>query len=202
MTDDELDLLLADAKREASAEAAVFSRLVAVEAVEQPSTKPESRRRWLRKGIVVPMGIGVLALSGAGTFGAYQLSIPPFVGLEAGVERVLEPIALPYTTDAGTVVDCTMYLEFTDVTEAQREALNSLSADPIWRDFGQEVYDGLPAESRAIQSGPEEVWSARVEQRVVDEAVASAPGLQLRADEGIPSIHGWTIRCEYPQGQR
>ena len=200
MTEDELDLLLADAKREASAGAAVFSRLVAVEAVERANATPASRR-WRRKGLLAPMAIGILALSGAGTFGAYQLSIPPFVGLEAGVERVLEPIALPYTTDAGTVVECTMYLEFTDVTEAQREALNSLGTDPIWRDFGQEVYDGLPAESRAIQSGPEEVWSARVEQRVVDEAVASAPGLQLRADDGMPSVHGWTIRCEYPQGQ-
>ena len=202
MTDDELDLLLADAKREASAEAAAFSRLVAAETVEQASAKPARRRRWLRKGILVPVGIGVVALSGAGTFGAYQLSIPPFVGLEAGVERVLDPIALTYTTDAGTVLDCKMYLEFTDVTEAQREALNSLSTDPLWRDFGQTVYEGLPAKSRAIQSGPEEVWSARVEQRVFDEAMASAPGLQLRADDGTPSIHGWTISCEYPQGQR
>jgi hypothetical protein len=202
MTEHELDQLLAEAKKQATAPAAAISRLVAAEVVEQATAKPASRRRWLRKGILIPVGIGAVALSGAGTYGAYQLSIPPFVETEPGVERVVDPIALTYTTDAGTVLDCKLYLEFTDVTEAQREALNSLSTNSLWRDFGQKVYEGLPAKSRAIQDGPEPVWSERVSERVYDEGIESAPGLQFQAAEGTPSIHGSTTRCEYPEGQR
>lgn len=202
MNEHELDLLLADAKKEATGPAVALSRLVAAEAIEHASPRPETRRRWLRRGIAIPVGIGAMALSAATTYGAYQLSIPPFVGLEPGVGRVTAPIELTYTTDAGTLVDCKMYLEFTDVTAAQREALNSLSADPVWQDLGQVVYEGLPAKSRAIQNGPEEVWMERVNQRVYDEAIATVPGLRYGIDDGTPSIHGSTTSCEYPAGQR
>ena len=71
-----------------------------------------------------------VALSAATTYGAYQLSIPPFVETEPGVERVLEPISVDYTTDKGTVLDCDLYVEFTDVTQAQRDALNAMSSSP------------------------------------------------------------------------
>jgi hypothetical protein len=202
MNEHDLDLLLADARKDATAPSAALARLVATESIAQGTQKVTPTHRWLRRGFLVPVGIGAIALSAATTYGAYQLSIPPFVESEPGVERVAEPISVDYTTDKGTVLACNLYLEFTDVTQAQRDALNGLSESPKWDGFGQRTYDALPAANRATQNGPEALWADRVSEAVYEEAVASIPGLKLRAAAGTPSIHGSTTRCEYPEGQR
>lgn len=202
MTDNDLDALLTEARPSASEPASALSRLIANEALTAATKAKAPKRRWVRPGIAVPAGIGAVVLSAATTYGAYQLSIPPFVETEPGVERVNEPISLDYTTDKGTVLDCDLYLEFTDVTQAQRDALNALSSDAKWQGFGQSTYDGLPDANRATQNGPEPLWSERVNEAVNKEALATIPGLQLRADPGTPSIHGSTTRCDYPEGQR
>jgi hypothetical protein len=202
MNEQDLDLLLADARKDATAPSAALARLVAAEALDQGAEKSKLSRRWLRRGMLVPVGIGAIALSAATTYGAYQLSIPPFVETEPGVERVSEPISVDYTTDKGTVLDCDLYVEFTDVTQAQRDALNAMSSSPKWDGFGQQTYDNLPAANRKTQNGPEPLWSERVTEAVYAEALDSIPGLKLRASDGTPSIYGATTRCEYPEGQR
>lgn len=202
MNEHDLDLLLEDARKDATAASAGLARLVAAEAVDQATKKSKLSRPWPRWRIVVPVGIGVVALSAATTYGAYQLSIPPFVGIEPGVERVTEPISVDYTTDKGTVVDCDLYVEFTNVTHGQRDALNAMSSNPRWDGFGQRTYDRLPAANRRTQNGPEPLWSERVAEAVTAEALGSIPGLKLQASNDTASIYGTTTRCEYPEGQR
>lgn len=202
MNEHDLDLLLADARKDATAPSAALSRLVAAEAIEQAAENSTPMRGWPRRGILVPVGIGAVALSAATTYGAYQLSIPPFVTTPSGVERVSDPIPVNYTTDAGTVLECDLYLEFADVTQAQREALNALGSSSVWEGFGQSIYDRLPVANRAVQDGPEPLWVERVRVRVYEEALQSIPGLKARAAEGTPRLQGATTRCEYPEGQR
>jgi hypothetical protein len=202
MNEQDLDLLLADARKDATAPSAALARLVAADAIDQGAQKFKPSRRWLRRGMFVPVGIGAIALSAATTYGAYQLSIPPFVETEPGIERVVEPISVDYTTDKGTVLDCDLYVEYTNVTQAQRDALNAMSSSPKWDGFGQRTYDSLPATNRKTQDGPEPLWSERVTRAVYAEALESIRGLKLRASDGTPSIHGATTRCEYPEGQR
>lgn len=202
MTDNDLDALLTEARPQLSEPSAALARLSAKEAFATTAKATAPKRRWRRPGILVPLGIGALALSAATIYGAYQLSFPPFVQTEPGVERVTEPISLDYTTDKGTLLDCDLYIEFTDVTRSQREALNALSGDAKWKGFGQSTYDGLPESNRATQNGPEPLWSDRVSEAVYAEALASIPGLKMHADPGTPSIHGSTTRCGYPEGQR
>jgi hypothetical protein len=201
MNDETLDLLLENARVDASPGAVELGRLLAREAT-QDRASATAGRRWRRAGFVVPVGIGAIVMMGAGTYGAYQLSIPPFVETEPGVERVTQAIELDYTTDAGTVLDCNLYLEFRDLTDGQRDALNQLSKDSGWVGFGQRAYDALPAKNRETQNGPEELWSSRVSQAAYDAAVARVPGLTYEGRVGEPSIVGSTTRCEYPDGQR
>jgi hypothetical protein len=66
MHDEELNLLLDDARRDAAGPAILMSRLVAAEAVELHQSKPTPRRRWKRAGVLIPIGVGALALTGAG----------------------------------------------------------------------------------------------------------------------------------------
>jgi hypothetical protein len=202
MQDDELDLLLRHARCDASSVTAERSRQVAYEIASRQHVKATTRRRRLRAGVLVPAGVGFMAVMGAGTYAAYQLSIPPFVATEPGVERVTEPIAVDYRTDAGTVLDCDLYLEFRDVTPEQRLSLNDLSKNPMWRGFGQRTYDSLPTKNRAVQDGPEEVWAARVNEKVYAEALGSTSGLTFRGPTGSPSLVGSTTRCDYPEGRR
>jgi hypothetical protein len=202
MHDDDLDLLLDHARRDASTITAERSRQVAHEIASRRHVKAATWRRRLRAGVLLPAGVGVMAVVGAGTYAAYQLSVPPYVATEPGVDRVTEPIAFTYRTDAGTALDCALYLEFRDVTRAQRLSLNALSDGPMWRGLGQRTYDSLPAKDRAVQDGPEELWSDRVDEAVYAEALRSIPGLRLRGPSGRPSLLGSTTRCDYPEGQR
>lgn len=202
MHDNDLDILLDDARLDASTSMADRSRQVAKEIVRREQHKTKSWRRWLRGGVIVPVGLGVATVMGAGTYAAYQLSIPPFVSTEPGVERVTEPIAVDYRTDAGTVLACNLYLEFRDVTSEQSLSLNELSKDPMWHGFGQRTYDSLPVKNRGTQNGPEALWSARVNESVYAKVLRSIPGLAFQAPEGTPSLVGSTTRCEYPEGQR
>ncbi len=202
MHDDDLDLLLDHARRDASTRTVERSRQVAHEIAARHLGKARTGRRWLRAGVLLPVGAGLAAVMGAGTYAASQLSIPPYVATEPGVERVTDPIAVDYRTDAGTVLDCDLYLEFRDVTPAQRLSLNELSKDPEWRGLGQRTYDALPAKNRAVQDGPEELWSDRINETVYAEALRSTPGLTFRGPTGDPSLVGSTTRCDYPEGQR
>lgn len=202
MNDDELDLILRKSAPQLTMAAATLSRSVAGQALPPTAIRAAQRRRRFRTRVLVPVAVGAALLTGAGTLKAYQMSIPPYVGLEPGVERVTEPIRLTYTTDAGTVLDCQVYLEFTNVRPEQRAGLNALAELPLWTGFGQSVYDSLPADSRAQQDGPEETWMDRVSHRIYVEASAAVPHLMLNASGAVPSVHGLTTRCDYPQGQR
>ncbi len=69
----------------------------------------------------------------------------------AGVERVDQPISVDYRTDAGTVLDCDLYLEFRDVTADQRVSLNALSKDSMWQRLwaeGLQLPTGKPRGTR------------------------------------------------------
>ncbi|MGD9962168.1 MAG: hypothetical protein AB7I40_23210 [Nocardioides sp.] len=202
MNDEDLDVLLGGARQGVSESTAALGRLVAVEAAQTHGPGARSRPRWLRVGVLAPAGIGILALTGAGTLAAYQLSVPPFVSTEPGVERVTDPIPVNYTTDAGTVLECGVWLEFRNVSDAQRANLNAMATDPRWEGFGQRVYDALPEKNRAVQDGPEPLWSERVDDQVYAEALRANPGLAFRGPADGPSLVGSTTRCEYPGAER
>lgn len=202
MTDDDLDVLLDGAHQGVSEPAAALGRLVAVEVAQTHCPRPRSRPRWMRVGILAPVGIGILALTGAGTVAAWQLSVPPFVSTEAGVERVTDPIPVNYTTDAGTVLQCGVWLEFRNISDAQRANLNAMATDPMWEGYGQRVYDALPEKNRAAQYGPEPLWSEMVDDQVYTEALRANPGLAFRGPADGPSLVGSTTRCEESGAER
>ena len=202
MHDEELTALLERAKEHVSPAASTIGGRLAAEVAERELGRRWSPRRWARKGILIPVGMGVLAFSGAGTYAAYQLTIPPYVATEPGVERVSNPVPVNYRTDAGRRIDCLAYLEFRDVTPLQRRQLDALSTDGDWSGYGQRIYDGLPGAHRQAQDGPEPMLADRVDDDLYARALQAAPGVAFRTDDGTPSIVGATIRCTYPDGIR
>lgn len=200
MHDEELTALLERAKKHVSPAASTIGGRLAAEVAERQLGRRWSPRGWARKGILIPVGIGVLAFVGAGTYAAYQLTIPPYVATGPGVERVSDPIAVNYRTDAGRRIDCLAYLEFRDVTPIQRRQLNAMSTNGNWSGYGQRIYDRLPAANRQVQDGPEQLLGDRVFVDLYAHALKAAPGVAFRTHDGTPSIEGGTIRCTYPDG--
>lgn len=202
MQDEELTTLLERAKEHVSPAASTIGGRLAAEVAEHQLGRRWSPRSWARKGIVIPVGIGVLAFTGAGTYAAYQLTIPPYVATEPRVERVSDPVPVNYRTDAGRRIACLAYLEFRDVTPLQRRQLNAMSTDGSWNGYGQRIYDRLPVAHRQSQDGPEPMLADRVDVDLYARALEAAPGIAFRTADGAPSIEGATIRCSYPDGIR
>jgi hypothetical protein len=152
----------------------------------------------------VSVGVGLLALTGAGTYSAYQLSVPPFVATGPDVQRVEQPVPVNFATDSGLRVTCGWWAEFKNVTAAQRDQLNAMSTDGDWQGYGQRMYDDLPPSDRAASNWPGDGFSERIGADLSARALADAPGLTREAASTSaqdPVLTGSTFRCEYPDGR-
>lgn len=198
MEDRELDALLLQARPSASEEATASARELASDIASGGRSGAGSRRcRW-RRTVIVPLGIGALALAGAGTVTAYQLNVPPFQGLEPGLERTTHGVPFEYRTDAGTHVACQAFVEFRDVTDLQRKQINAMSTDTDWSGYGQQMYNALTLKQRSVQNGPGPTGDA-VLADLDQRALRAAPGTTMHVDHG-PTITGGAISCSYPDG--
>lgn len=196
MEDQELNDLLLQARPSASGDAEVIARQLAGETTSgHRKTAGRPRRRW-RKRLIIPIGVGALALAGAGTVAAYQLSVPPFQTVPQGLERTTDGVPVKYRTDAGTRVSCQAFVEFRDVTDLQRKQVNAMITDTSWSGYGQRMYNQLPTKLRGADHGAMgEAVLNDLEQR----ALEAAPGTTLRANHG-PTITGGAMSCSYPDG--
>lgn len=155
-----------------------------------------SRRRWT---VPVLLG-GVIALAGAGTTSAYLMQIPPFQGLEPGLERTTAGIPVDYINYRQRPVHCLAFIEFADVTPTQRTQINAFASRTDWTGYGQSIVDSSPTATRssldddlrALQSlGPD--LSRRT--------VAAVAGLSARPVPKEPRITGYSMSCTGPGGQ-
>ncbi len=196
MDDHQLDALLLAARPDASADAETTSQCLAQEVRTGRGVRSGAvGRRW-RSAVVIPVGVAALALTGAGTVTAYQLSIPPFVGLDPGVERTTEGVPVNFRTDDGTEISCQAFVEFRDVTDQQRQQINDMVRSTDWTGYGQRTYDALPPARRSMDTAPGPI-GGRVMPDLYQRALDAAPGTSLRSHDGDPTVTGGTIRCTY-----
>lgn len=203
MRDDDLDSILDEPQAALAASTVALAREVAMEAI-QTSGERRSRRRFIRLRILVPAGVGLVALTGAGTYSAYQLSVPPFVETGPGVQRVEKPVPVDFVTDSGLRVECGWWAEFSNATPLQRDQLEAMSTDHDWKGYGQQMYDRLPSPDRTSRDWPGERFSALVGADLSARALAAAPGLTRETVSTSPQdavLAGWTFRCGYPNGR-
>ena len=72
MRDEDLTAVLEQARKDVSPSASSISALVASEVVAQQRGRWRSRRSWTRRGVLIPIGLAVLAGTGAGTYAAFS----------------------------------------------------------------------------------------------------------------------------------
>lgn len=170
-----------------------------VEALEATLTVPRRpRRRW-----VVPWVVGgVVVLAGAGTTAAYQLSVPPFQTLEQGVERTASGIPVDYINYRDRPVHCEAFIEFTEVTDQQRQQINTLATETDWTGYGQRLVDSIPATERDNIDDESTALSRALDADLVERTLRTVPALDApdpTADG--PRLTGSSLSCTQPGGQ-
>lgn len=185
MNDQELDRLLLQARPEVSVAAQEEARKLA-----RTTTSPPPRRSVRsRRRLAIPVGLATAALvAGAGTLTAYQLGVPPFQTLEPGLARSYA-VPVEWRTDAGTLVSCDAFLEFSDQDPGQRDRINAMIAEGDWQGYGQQLYDALPAADKDVQTGPGPVGPV-VSRDLARRAIEASAG----------PVTGGAMSCAYPEG--
>lgn len=192
MLEHDLDHLLQRARGpEPSERAVAAARGLAgdLRPTQRPHRRPSSRLR------LAAVGLGAAVLLSAGTtLAAYQLSIPPFQTLPAGMQRLEHSIPLDFVEPDGTQRRCLVFLEFTDVDAADLERLDRAVADRAWTTDQQREVTGTAG-------GPaprteDEVLPDTAHDHLLEFAVTVVPTLSDDLPDGRrPTFAGYGASC-------
>lgn len=205
MHDDDLDTLLRRSAITPTEPASRAARDLAASVASRPtgagatqaSDRPRARgrrKRWLVPGLA----LGTLALTGAGSLTAYQMSLPPFISMTDGDSRTAK-VPVDMLTRDGTPVECGAYLDYRDLSPEQTKRLKAFVAATDWKDLGQRHYDALSSQEKAGPAQGSNIAADRAADEVVRRARQAVPGLTYLQPKGA-SITMSSTSCDYPNG--
>lgn len=158
------------------------------------------RGRRRKRGRIALYATGaVLALTGAGTVSAYQLSIPPFQTLEEGVGRTSTGIPVTYVNSLGRQVQCLAFIEYRNLTGEQRDAIDEAARSHEWDGYGQRVLDDLDLSHASVQRQSDAI-SDVVHQDLWAAARTAVPSMVYMRDSDGPVFAGSSMSCAGPGG--
>jgi hypothetical protein len=140
-----------------------------------------------------------VALTGAGTVAAYQLSIPPFQTLEEGVGRATTGVPITYTNSLGREVECLAFIEYRNLTAEQRGAIEDASRANEWDGYGQRVLDDLNMPNASPERQNHALGEV-VHQDLWEAAQAAVPGMVYMRESDGPVFAGSSMSCANPGG--
>jgi hypothetical protein len=157
---------------------------------ERSQRRSRARQRWTALGIAA----GSLALTGAGTLAAYQLSIPPFQTIPDGVQRVSPAVPFAYDAVDGTREQCLAFLEFANLPESYLSRAEAYVRDTDWTGYGDQV------SSQAIDAPSAQAQETAVHQAVRADLRSRVEALlpQIETDRYLldgPSFYGVAVTC-------
>ncbi len=197
--DDDFTARLRRAAPQPPASVDALARQLVREVGDQARGAVPLRRRRGRRTIAAGALAGVVALSGAGTLAAHQLSVPPFQTLEEGIERAKTPVTVEYVNSLGQTVKCLAFIEYSNLSSEQRATIESVLQDEQWEGYGQRTLDslGIPTASpneqnqRLFNVVTNDLWQA---------AHRALPELELRSFDDVPTVTGASMSCAEPGG--
>lgn len=153
---------------------------------EQPRVKRRSGRKWFVGG---GAAIGVVAFSAAMTGSAWMMSVPPFMTLEPGVQRIYEPISYVATWEDGAQRRCQLFLEFKGLDDNEIEDVAAYVRAKNWTSWRDDLSDA--ATGADAGDGPDLRERFRVELQSV------VPDLRAVSESEAGSvITGYGTSCE------
>ncbi len=202
MHDEELDLLLT---RLATTPSDREQRAAEDLAAASHALRPTVARRHGRRSLMAGVAGGILAISGAGSLAAYQLSIPPFQTIPDGIQRTEASIPVNYRDADGTARQCLMFLEFQNLSSAQLQGVEAYLRSTDWSGYGQGVANEIGPATTA--QALEHAVIAAVGEDVRDRVRSTFPGIEVedpvqayRDDQ--PLMAGTASTCREPDRDR
>lgn len=200
---DGLDDLLRHAAPSPSEQAAQTATHLAREIRDEVAGAVPLRRRShpKRRGRRLALGIAAaaLALSGAGTLAAHQLSIPPFQTLEEGVDRAKTGVPVNYTNSLGRQVECLAFIEHRNLSASQRAAIEDAARSDVWDGYGQRVLDELDMPTADPSQQNDAIFDV-VSRDLWRAARAAVPEMVHMSDSEGPVFNGSSMSCANPGG--
>jgi hypothetical protein len=181
---------------EALADLVIATRVEVLQGTRTAVRPP--KKRW-----VVPWVVGgAVVLAGAGTTAAYQLSVPPFQTIEQGVERTSVGIPVDYVNYRDRQVRCEAFIEFTEVTDRQRQQINTLVSGTDWTGYGQRLVESIPAAQRVTVDQEAQALSRDIDADLTARTLRAVSGVAAPdpAAKG-PRLTGSSMSCTEPGGQ-
>lgn len=165
------------------------------------TTRPRGLARWWRHRLVrIGTAVGVvMALGGAGTMAAYELSIPPFQTTPPGVIRIQPGIPVNYTNSLGRQVECLAFMEFKNIDNDQYTRLAAIRESPVWVGWGDRTLQELGVTDATPQQQFSEISSAASEE-MLRQARTVIPDLVAGRDADGPVFSGTAMSCTGPGG--
>lgn len=140
MNDHELDELLTQLPMSPTARSEAVDALVT-----NTRRQVERERRPRRRTAVIGVAIGAVLLSAGGTLTASQLRIPPFQGLEPGLQRSAAHIPVNYRDLNGDDYRCQYFIEYRDLDRDQIQQVERFISDSDWSGLGSRLYEEAEA---------------------------------------------------------
>lgn len=194
--DDELDRLLTRAAPGVTPEQAWGSEKMAAESAENFRAK---RKRWSRPSALVGVAFGGVLLVASGTTAAYQLSVPPFVTTDKGTVRIDHGIPVEYSNSLHRRVDCLVFMEFANITSAQRSALQKAAESSSWSGYGDRVLSELKMPTASPEEQNDAVFDV-VSDDLWQVAQKAVPGIVRMKPSDGPIFHSTVMSCAKPGG--
>lgn len=200
LNDDGLDDLLRRSAMAPSPSAGATAVALAREVRDEVAgAVPLRRPRRMRGRVALGAVAAVVALTGAGTIAAHQLSIPPFQTLEDGVGRATTGVPVTYTNSLGHRVECLVFIEYRNLTADQRDAVEDASQADEWDGYGQQVLDDLNMPSASPEQQNYAIGKV-VHKDLWEAAQAAVPGMVYMRNSAGPVFAGSSMSCANPGG--
>jgi len=182
MDDTDLDTALARIDRATP----VPQELIPLVERSHATIRPRRVTGRTRRGIALAAGACVIAAATVGAIGYqdYLLSVPPYVGLEDGMQRATTPLKVrpEYGADAGKT--CRLYAEFRGLDRQQLTAVEAILA----------TTDGRALSAQAVaRATDQESYLDGLLHGLAERLREAVPGLSIRGAE--PLLAGYTITC-------
>jgi len=144
---------------------------------EQTRPRKAVRRTWSRSLVWGGVAAGAILLTAGASVVAAQMGIPPFQGIEDGLQRTTAAIPVDYVESDGHEVRCLAFMEFRNLDAAADSEVEHFIKASDWTGFGQGLFDSAHAKATQSNTATYQLGTL-VDAALYEKATEVLPGLQ------------------------
>ena len=176
MDDKELDELLGRVTTSLASSVSIEVSNLVDATREQTRPRRAGRRTWSQSLVWGGVAAGAILLTAGASVVAAQMSIPPFQGIEDGLQRTTTAIPVDYVESDGHEVRCLAFMEFRNLDAAADSEVEHFIKVTDWAGFGQGLFDSAKANATQSRTATYQLGTL-VDAALYENAAKVLPGL-------------------------